>query len=158
MTEFLLNNIEELTSYDFGELPLSSILLFEKLLRRKWWRDNENSEQVFMVNLIKKEDKDELSGYKYSIFDSLLKFFTLKLIEGQGKHYLSVVSEIEFKKEFKFALLYHLNRNKLTLEMYLDEIFDELKNYSSIMIGIYEKELIQREIEKIIFRNYLSLN
>lgn len=41
--------------------------------------------------------------------------------------------------------------------MYLDGIADELKKYDSVMIGIYEKELIKREVEKIIFENYLSL-
>ena len=41
--------------------------------------------------------------------------------------------------------------------MYLDGIDDELKNYDSVMIGICEKELIKREVEKIIFENYLYL-
>lgn len=51
-------------------------------------------------------------------------------------------------KGFKFALLNHLKRNQLTLDMYLDGIADELKKYDSVMIGIYEKELIKREVEK----------
>lgn len=64
------------------------------------------------------------------------------MAEGQGNHYLRIVNEKEFKKDFKFALLNHLKRNQLTLDMYLDGIADELKKYDSVMIGIYEKELI----------------
>lgn len=157
MSEFLLKNMELLTSYDFGKLPLSSLLLFEKLLHRKWWGDNKHDEQEFMVNLIKEKVEYRLSGYRYSLDRSLLKFFTLKLTEGQGNQYLRIVNEKDFKKEFKFSLLNHLKRNQLTLDMYLDGIADELKKYDSVMIGIYEKELIKREVEKIIFENYLSL-
>lgn len=152
MSEFLLKNMELLTSYDFGKLPLSSILLFEQLLHWKWWEDNKHDEQEFMVKLIK-----EKVEHRFNLDRSLLKFFTLKLTEGQGKHYLKIVNEKEFKKGFKFALLNHLKRNQLTLDMYLDGIADELKKYDSVMIGIYEKELIKREVEKIIFENYLSL-
>lgn len=152
MSEFLLKNMELLTSYDFGKLPLSSILLFEQLLHWKWWEDNKHDEQEFMVKLIKKKVE-----HRFNLDRSLLKFFTLKLTEGQGKHYLKIVNEKEFKKGFKFALLNHLKRNQLTLDMYLDGIADELKKYDSVMIGIYEKELIKREVEKIIFENYLSL-
>ncbi|MDK8324946.1 MAG: hypothetical protein QP783_05430 [Lactobacillus iners] len=154
MSEFLLKNMELLNSYDFGQLPLSSILLFEKLLHWKWWGENKHNEQEFMVNLIKEE---VVSGYKYSLDGSLLKFFTLKLTEDQGNQYLRIVNDKDFKKEFKFALLKHLNRNQLTLDTYLDGIADELKKYDSVMIGIYEKELIKKEVEKIIFENYLSL-
>ncbi|HGA0169479.1 TPA: hypothetical protein ACGP1Y_001618 [Streptococcus agalactiae] len=157
MSEFLLKNMELLTSYDFGKLPLSSILLFEKLLHWKWWGDNKHDEQEFMVNLIKEKVEYRLSGYRYNLDRSLLKFFTLKLTEGQGNQYLRIVNEKDFKKEFKFSLLNHLKRNQLTLDMYLDGIADELKKYDSVMIGIYEKELIKREVEKIIFENYLSL-
>ncbi|TQB84495.1 hypothetical protein DAD75_00935 [Streptococcus agalactiae] len=157
MSEFLLKNMELLTSYDFGQLPLSSLLLFEKLLHRKWWGDNKHDEQEFMVNLIKEKVEYRLSGYRYSLERSLLKFFTLKLTEGQGNQYLRVVNEKDFKKEFKFSLLNHLKRNQLTLDMYLDGITDELKKYDCIMIGIYERELIKRELEKIIFSNYFSL-
>lgn len=157
MSEFLLKNMELLTSYDFGKLPLSSLLLFEKLLHRKWWGDNKHDEQEFMVNLIKEKVEYRLSGNRYSLDRSLLKFFTLKLTEGQGNQYLRIVNEKDFKKEFKFSLLNHLKRNQLTLDMYLDGIADELKKYDSVMIGIYEKELIKREVEKIIFENYLSL-
>lgn len=157
MSEFLLKNMELLNSYDFGQLPLSSILLFEKLLHWKWWGDNKHDEQEFMVNLIKEEVEHRLSGYKYSLDGSLLKFFTLKLTEGQGNQYLRIVNDKDFKKEFKFALLNHLNRNQLTLDTYLDGIADELKKYDSVTIGIYEKELIKKEVEKIIFENYLSL-
>lgn len=152
MSEFLLKNMELLTSYDFGKLPLSSILLFEQLLHWKWREDNKHDEQEFMVKLIK-----EKVEHRFNLNRSLLKFFTLKLTEGQGKHYLKIVNEKEFKKGFKFALLNHLKRNQLTLDMYLDGIADELKKYDSVMIGIYEKELIKREVEKIIFENYLSL-
>lgn len=152
MSEFLLKNMELLTSYDFGKLPLSSILLFEQLLHWKWQEDNKHDEQEFMVKLIK-----EKVEHRFNLDRSLLKFFTLKLTEGQGKHYLKIVNEKEFKKGFKFALLNHLKRNQLTLDMYLDGIADELKKYDSVMIGIYEKELIKREVEKIIFENYLSL-
>lgn len=152
MSEFLLKNMELLTSYDFGKLPLSSILLFEQLLHWKWREDNKHDEQEFMVKLIK-----EKVEHRFNLDRSLLKFFTLKLTEGQGKHYLKIVNEKEFKKGFKFALLNHLKRNQLTLDMYLDGIADELKKYDSVMIGIYEKELIKREVEKIIFENYLSL-
>lgn len=157
MSEFLLKNMELLTSYDFGKLPLSSVLLFEKLLHWKWWGDNKHDEQEFMVNLIKEKVEYRLSGYRYNLDRSLLKFFTLKLTEGQGNQYLRIVNEKDFKKEFKFSLLNHLKRNQLTLNTYLDGIADELKNYDSVMIGIYEKELIKREVEKIIFENYLSL-
>ena len=157
MSEFLLKNMELLTSYDFGKLPLSSILLFEQLLHWKWWGDNKHDEQEFMVKLIKEKVEYRLSGYRYNLDRSLLKFFTLKLTEGQGNHYLRIVNEKEFKEDFKFALLNHLKRNQLTLDMYLDGIADELKKYDSVMIGIYEKELIKREVEKIIFENYLSL-
>lgn len=157
MSEFLLKNMELLTSYDFGKLPLSSLLLFEKLLHRKWWGDNKHDEQEFMVNLIKEKVEYRLSGYRYSLDRSLLKFFTLKLTEGQGNQYLRIVNEKDFKKEFKFSLLNHLKRNQLTLDMYLDGITDELKKYDCIMIGIYERELIKREVEKIIFSNYFSL-
>lgn len=153
MSEFLLKNMEVLTSYDFAKLPLSSVLLFEKLLHWKWWRDEKRDEKEFMVNLI----KEKASCNKYSLDGSLLKFFTLKLTEGQGNQYLSVVNDKDFKKEFKFALLNHLKRSQLTLNTYLDGIADELKKYDSVMIGIYEKELIKREVEKIIFENYLSL-
>lgn len=52
MSEFLLKNKELLTSYDFGKLPLSSVLLFEKLLHWKWWGEHKDDEQEFMVNLI----------------------------------------------------------------------------------------------------------
>lgn len=157
MSEFLLKNMELLTSYDFGKLPLSSLLLFEKLLHRKWWGDNKHDEQEFMVNLIKEKVEYRLSGYHYNLDRSLLKFFTLKLTEGQGNQYLRIVNEKDFKKEFKFSLLNHLKRNQLTLDMYLDGITDELKKYDCIMIGIYERELIKREVEKIIFSNYFSL-
>ncbi|RSJ76581.1 hypothetical protein D8796_11185 [Streptococcus cristatus] len=157
MSEFLLKNMELLNSYDFGQLPLSSILLFEKLLHWKWRGDNKHDEQEFMVNLIKEEVEHRLIGYKYSLDGSLLKFFTLKLTEGQGNQYLRIVNDKDFKKEFKFALLNHLNRNQLTLDTYLDGIADELKKYDSVTIGIYEKELIKKEVEKIIFENYLSL-
>ncbi|WP_228476456.1 hypothetical protein [Streptococcus agalactiae] len=157
MSEFLLKNMELLTSYDFGKLPLSSLLLFEKLLHRKWWGDNKHDEQEFMVNLIKEKVEYRLSGYRYNLDRSLLKFFTLKLTEGQGNQYLRIVNEKDFKKEFKFSLLNHLKRNQLTLDMYLDGITDELKKYDCIMIGIYERELIKREVEKIIFSNYFSL-
>ncbi|HFH8371926.1 TPA: hypothetical protein ACGNHU_000799 [Streptococcus agalactiae] len=126
MSEFLLKNMELLTSYDFGKLPLSSLLLFEKLLHRKWWGDNKHDEQEFMVNLIKEKVEYRLSGYRYSLDRSLLKFFTLKLTEGQGNQYLRIVNEKDFKKEFKFSLLNHLKRNQLTLDMYLDGIADEL--------------------------------
>ncbi|MCO8230630.1 hypothetical protein [Streptococcus suis] len=157
MSEFLLKNMELLTSYDFGKLPLSSILLFEKLLHWKWWGDNKHDEQEFMVNLIKEKVEYRLSGYRYNLDRSLLKFFTLKLTEGQGNQYLRIVNEKDFKKEFKSSLLNHLKRKQLTLNTYLDGIADELKKYDSVMIGIYEKELIKREVEKIIFENYLSL-
>ncbi|HFI0777123.1 TPA: hypothetical protein ACGO6N_002068, partial [Streptococcus suis] len=157
MCEFLLNNIELLTPYDFGNLPLSSILLFEKLLHRKWSMDKRYDEKVFFVNIIKEKDEYRLSRYRYSLDGSLLKFFTLKLTESQGNQYLRIVNDKNFKKEFKFALLNHLKRNQLTLDMYLDGIANELKKYDSVMIGIYEKELIKREVEKIIFENYLSL-
>ncbi|MFM0579131.1 hypothetical protein [Streptococcus suis] len=157
MCEFLLNNIELLTPYDFGNLPLSSILLFEKLLHRKWSMDKRYDEKEFFVHIIKEKDEYRLSRYRYSLDGSLLKFFTLKLTESQGNQYLRIVNDKNFKKEFKFALLNHLKRNQLTLDMYLDGIANELKKYDSVMIGIYEKELIKREVEKIIFENYLSL-
>lgn len=156
MSEFLLNNMGLLDSYDFGQLPLSSLLLFEDLLHWKW-RDDKHNEQEFMINLIKEETEYTLSGYMYSIYGSLLKFFTLKLIEGQGNQYLRIVNDKDFKKDFKFSLLDYLKRNQLTLDTYLDEVTDELKNYDSIMVGIYEKELIKKEVEKIIFENYSYL-
>ncbi|MBM9834390.1 hypothetical protein IAG15_25015, partial [Enterococcus faecalis] len=81
-----------------------------------------------------------LSGYKYSLDGSLLKFSTLKLTEGQGNQYLRIVNDKDYKEDFKFALLNYLKRNQLTLDTYLDGIADELKNYDSVMIGIYEKE------------------
>ena len=146
MSEFLLKNMELLPSYDFVKLPLSSILLFEELLQWKWWSDDKHNEQEFMIKLIKEESKYKLNG-------SLLKFFTLKLIERQGNQYLRLVNDKVFEKDFKFALLSHLKRSQLTLDMYLEEIVKELENYESLMVGIYEKELIKREIEKIIFKN-----
>lgn len=158
MSEFLLKNMELLTSYDFGKLPLSSVLLFEKLLHWKWWRDNKHDEQEFMVNLIKEKVEYRSSGYCYNLDRSLLKFFTLKLTKDQGNQYLRIVSDKDFKKDFKFALLNYLKINQLTLDMYLDEIANELEDYDSLRVGIYEKELIKREVEKIIFENYLSLN
>lgn len=108
--------------------------------------------------LFKEESTYKLNGYRYSISDSLLKFFTLKLTEGHGKQYLRIVNDEDFKEDFKFALLSHLKRSQLTLDMYLDEIANELEDYDNLRVGIYEKELIKREVEKIIFENYLSLN
>ncbi|WP_311522806.1 hypothetical protein [uncultured Streptococcus sp.] len=157
MSEFLMKNIELLSPYEFSQLPLSSLLLLEEFLYRKWGREEKHDEQEFMVNLIKKEAEYKSKGYSYSIYGSLLKFFTLKLIEGKGNKYLKLVNDKDFKKEFKFSLLNHLKRNQLTLDMYLDGIDEELKNYDSVMIGICEKELIKREVEKIIFENYLYL-
>lgn len=157
MSKFLLDNMQLLTARDFEELPLSSILLFEKFLYWKWFEDDKNDETEFMISLIKEEFKGTASGYRYCLRGSLLKFFTLKLIEGQGYQYLRVVTDKDFKKEFKFALLYHFKKNQLTLDMYLDTIEDELKNYDSIMMGGYDKVLINREVEKIVFENYLYL-
>ena len=157
MSEFLMKNIELLSPYEFSQLPLSSLLLLEEFLYRKWGREEKHDEQEFMVNLIKKEAEYKSKGYSYSIYGSLLKFFTLKFIEGKGNKYLKLVNDKDFKKEFKFSLLNHLKRNQLTLDMYLDGIDEELKNYDSVMIGICEKELIKREVEKIIFENYLYL-
>ena len=68
-----------------------------------------------MVNLIKEEAEYKSKGYTYSFYGSLLKFFTLKLTEGQGNKYLKLVNDKDFKKEFKFSLLNHLKRNQLTL-------------------------------------------
>lgn len=130
--------------------------MLEKLLHWKWWRDEKHDEKEFMVNIIKEKAEYRLSGYKYSLDGSLLKFFTLKLTEGQGNQYLRIVNDKDYKEDFKFALLNYLKRNQLTLDTYLDGIADELKNYDSVMIGIYEKELIKKEVEKIIFENYLS--
>lgn len=157
MSELLMKNIELLPSYEFSQLPLSSLLLLEQLLRWKWGSEEKHDEQEFMVNLIKEEAEYKSKGYTYSFYGSLLKFFTLKLTEGQGNKYLKLVNDKDFKKEFKFSLLNHLKRNQLTLDMYLDGIDEELKNYDSVMIGICEKELIKREVEKIIFENYLYL-
>ena len=160
MSNFLLHNIKVLSAYEFGQLPLSSILLFEKFLyfkRIKADQDGQNDEQEFMINLIREKCDYKLSGYNYIINGSLLQFFTLKLLEGQGEQYLRVVNEKDFKQEFKFTLLNYLKKKQLTLDMYLYEIFEELKNFDSIVMGIYEKRLIKKEIEKIIFENFLTL-
>ncbi len=159
MSDFLLHNIKVLSAYEFGQLPLSSILLFEKFL--KWIKteqDGQNCEQEFMINLIREKCDYKLSGYNYIINGSLLQFFTLKLLEGQGKQYLRVVNEKDFKQKFKFTLLNYLKTKQWTLDMYLYEIFEELKNFDSIVMGIYEKRLIKKEIEKIIFENFLTLD
>lgn len=66
------------------------------------------------------------------------------MTEGQGNQYLRIVNDKDYKEDFKFALLNYLKRNQLTLDTYLDGIADELKNYDSVMIGIYEKELIKK--------------
>ena len=156
MSDFLLHNIKVLSAYEFGQLPLSSILLFEKFL--KWInaeQDGQNCEQEFMINLIREKCDYKLSDYNYIINGSLLQFFTLKLLEGKGEQYLRVVNEKDFKQEFKFTLLNYLKTKQWTLDMYLYEIFEELKNFDSISMGIYEKRLIKKEIEKIIFEIFL---
>ena len=158
MSEFLLENMKLLSYYDFGNFPLSSILMFEKLLYWKCYRDDKHDEQEFMINHIREKDEHKLRGYRYHFFGSLLKFLTLKLTEDQDIQYLSIVSDKDFKKDFKFALLNYLKVNQLTLDMYLDEITNELENYDSLRVGIYEKKLIKREVKKIIFKNYISLN
>ena len=158
MSEFLLENMKLLSYYDFGNFPLSSILMFEKLLYWKCYRDDKHDEQEFMINHIREKDEHKLRGYRYHFFGSLLKFLTLKLTEDQDIQYLSIVSYKDFKKDFKFALLNYLKVNQLTLDMYLDEITNELENYDSLRVGIYEKKLIKREVKKIIFKNYISLN
>ena len=161
MSKFLLNNINLLSSHEFGQLPLSSILLFEKFLYFKWTKANQygqNDEQEFMINLIREKCDYKLSDYNYIINGSLLQFFTLKLLEDQGKQYLRVVNEKDFKQKFKFTLLNYLKKKQWTLDMYLYEIFEELKNFDSIVMGIYEKRLIKKEIEKIIFENFLTLD
>ena len=114
MSNFLLHNIKVLSAYEFGQLPLSSILLFEKFLyfkRIKADQDGQNDEQEFMINLIREKCDYKLSGYNYIINGSLLQFFTLKLLEGQGEQYLRVVNEKDFKQEFKFTLLNYLKKN-----------------------------------------------
>lgn len=68
-----MENIELLTHAEFSQLPLSSLLLFEKLLHRNWLGDDKRDEQEFMVNLIKEKPKNKLSGDRYSLYNSLFK-------------------------------------------------------------------------------------
>ncbi|WP_241698663.1 hypothetical protein [Ligilactobacillus salivarius] len=146
---FYINNIELLSAYEFSQLPLVSLLGIEKILN-----NNEKNGREFMINLIKEKDESELDGYRYIIDGSLIKFFTLKLTEGQEYQYLGVVRNKSFKAKYKFTLLEYLNRNDLTLDSYLDEIIKDLERYDGLNIGVYEKFLIKKEIEKIIFKNY----
>lgn len=148
MRYFLMENMGLLSTYMLGRLTLRSLLMFEELLHSIREDKSSDFEQKFMVDLFKKNN--------YSFSGSLLMFFTLKLPEGKGKYYLKLVNEKKFKSRFKFSLLSYLKENKFTLDTYLNEIENELNNDDSLMLGIYEKELIRIEIEKIIFQNQLT--
>lgn len=165
MRRFLLKNIKLLLFCDFERLSLSSLLLFEEALslgsvETDYWRMLEIDKidkKEFMISLIREEVDEELGGYRFRISGSFVKFFTLKLIGRQGEEYLKVTNDKYFKDDFKFSLLTYLKRNKLTLDTYLDEIEKELETYDNLMVGIYEKELIKREVEKIVFENYSNI-
>ncbi|WOY89489.1 hypothetical protein R7892_01665 [Ligilactobacillus murinus] len=152
MSEFFISNIDCLYPNEFGEFSLSSLLLLERVLYWKWWNNDNKNEQEFMIHLIKEKVRGKSFSQRYIFFyDSLLKFFTLKLAEIQKNKYSKVTNDKNFKESFKFYLLNYLKNNNLTIDMYLDEIGKEIEDYENLRIGKVERELIKRAVEKIIF-------
>lgn len=147
---YILDNLGDIKKYLIMDKPLKSLLILEKIIDEKYFDHYQGyyEAQYFMIGLVKSKKYYDLS------YSSILKFFTLKLTEGQGALYTRLVKERKFRKDYKFSLAYYLDLKGLTIEQYLDNIEDELKDYDSLKVGIFKKKLIKKEIENIVYDHY----
>ena len=154
LKNFYKNNFKLLNRNDYSYLPLCSLMKLEKLLDSPIFQEIAINKQEFMIDKIK--DNDHEKGYY--IISPFLEFFTLKLTENNGKMYQKLVNEYQFRKDYKKFLLYYLKKNKIgTIDDYLSKIQEELtlqKVDDEFELGDFEKVVIKREIENIIFQNY----
>ena len=125
------------------KLPVVSLLCIEMYYNsQSLLKEGKNSEN-FMIELIRKEES-------YNIFSpSILKFLTLKVIKSE--EYLTLFNDSKFRKEYGLRLLNHLNSNDLSLNLYLEEIREELNFSGSEKLGDIKIELIKKKLENIIF-------
>lgn len=93
--------------------------------------------------------------------NNVSKISCLKLTTDDGKEFIvrrnllrEYFEERKFRKDYKFSLAYYLDLKGLTIEQYLDNIEDELKDYDSLKVGIFKKKLIKKEIENIVYDHY----
>ena len=154
LKNFYKNNFKLLNRNDYSYLPLCSLMKLEKLLDSPIFQEIVINKQEFMIDKIKDNDH----GKGYYIISPFLEFFTLKLTENNGKMYQKLVNEYQFRKDYKKFLLYYLKKNKIgTIDDYLSNIQEELtlqKEDDEFELGDFEKVVIKREIENIIFQNY----
>lgn len=152
---FYKKNIEVLDSYHYSNLPLRSLMKLEKLLDSPNFQGLKINKQEFMVDKIKSQNEHRKG---YDILSPFLEFFTLKLTNSNKKIYQKLANESKFREDYKIYLLYHLKKNKIgTIDDFLSNIQEELKTQKEddeFELGDFEKIVLKKEIENIIFQNY----
>ena len=152
---FYKKNIEVLDSYHYSNLRLLSLMKLEKLLDSSNFQGLKINKQEFMVDKIKNQNEHRKG---YDILSPFLEFFTLKLTDSNKKIYQKLANEPKFREDYKIYLLYHLKKNKIgTIDDFLSYIQEELKTQreeDEFDLGDFEKIVIKKEIENIIFQNY----
>ena len=143
LSRFLRNNLDILKNYDYANLPLPSLLYFEK-----WIQSSE-----FMISLCNNGQWDG----QYYIDDSLLQFITLKLIEETEDVYSEFINSSTFKRNLQKSLLYYFKTKDLTVDTYINSIADELENYPSFKLRVFEKEMIKKAVGNIVYEKYSNL-
>lgn len=143
LSRFLTDNLDVLKKYDYTTLPLPSLLYFEK------WKKSSD----FMINLC---NEGQWKG-EYDIYDSLLQFITLKLIEEKEDVYSKFINSSTFKRNLQTSLLRYFKIKDLTVDTYINSIADELENYPSFKLGTFEKEMIKKAVEGIVYEKYSNL-
>ena len=140
----LISESEDIKQIRFiKKLPVVSLLCIEMYYNSQSLLKKEKNSENFMIELIKK-------GKSYEIFSpSILKFLTLKVIKSE--EYLTLFNDSKFRKEYGLRLLNHLNSNDLSLNLYLEEIREELNFSGSEKLGDIKIELIKKKLENIIF-------
>lgn len=167
LDRMLSKNISLLESYELQDFSLITFILLEQHLDNGYFleKKGENGES-FMIKLISNEYKKEkwVEIFRWSnllrkrdkpyidyVFftNSILQFFTLKIVSTKGSSYYNIWKNKKFQEKYLWEIKYYLMKNDLTLEQYLDEIQQSANERGIKQLGDREKIIIARKIKEL---------
>lgn len=140
--EYLLENVNLSIERLINDLGIVSLLYYRFILE---WKKGIQTSSLFL-DVITDRNRKEISYFFWR--ESTFTFFALEMID---KRYENYFNDRQFLADFKSAGILFLDRLNITLDEYIEGIYETLKDAPYGKIGKASLRQIHNKLEKLLF-------
>lgn len=140
LSNFIVKNIRDLKYTEWDNVPLYTMLILENIIVSGGMYDD---------NICLVMDKLISRNSIYVNQGMFTKFFTIKMVD---ENYCTYLQDTGFAYRYRTALLGYLKGSNLDIDDYMLVIEKEIKNFDYLRLSKIERELIKKQLNKIIFQ------